>query len=297
MKKSYIKILIFEIIILIFLTLNTFIQSILNKYIVVGFLVILILIFKKMFGTEKIRKRYTKDLMIDITIIYLIYFIAYYLLGLITGFYRTNNYLSLYGLQNFVIPTILIVVLKEYFRSLISAKYEESKIIYIVTFIMFVMLDIINLVKPATLLTTEGAFFFIATTLLPSISNNIAANYIAKKSNYKVNMYWLLILNMYVFILPIIPDTGDYLLSIIRLIFPLVIYWKMKSFFDKVSDEYIRREYNKKEIFPIIITAIIVFIISSPNGAVSSRLVIYSKNLFFSSTLRLILLNTPAPLL
>ena len=58
MKKSYIKILIFEIIILFILTLNIFIQSILNKYLIILFLIILILIFKKMFGTEKIRKRY-----------------------------------------------------------------------------------------------------------------------------------------------------------------------------------------------------------------------------------------------
>ena len=61
MKKSYIKILIFEIIIIASLTLNIFIQSVLNKYLIVMFLIILILIFKKMFGIEKTKRRYTKE--------------------------------------------------------------------------------------------------------------------------------------------------------------------------------------------------------------------------------------------
>lgn len=261
MKKSYIKILIFEIIILLLLTLNIFIQSILNKYIIVLFLLILILVFKKIFGIEKIKKRYTKDLIIDITITYLIFFILYYLLGLITGFYRTNNYFTLYGIKNFIVPAILIVILKEYLRSLICTKYEESKTLYVVTFIMFVMLDLINLVKLSSLISTEGIFFFIATILLPAISNNIAANYIAKKSNYKINMYWLLILNIYVYILPIIPNTGDYILSIIRLLFPLIIYGRIKIFFDKDKDREVTRDYNKRQILPIIITSVIVLIL------------------------------------
>ena len=61
MKKSYIKILIFEIIIIASLTLNIFIQSVLNKYLIVMFLIILILIFKKMFGIdERIWRRVTR---------------------------------------------------------------------------------------------------------------------------------------------------------------------------------------------------------------------------------------------
>jgi signal peptidase len=261
MKKSYIKILIFEIIILFILALNIFIQSILNKYLVILFLIILILIFRKIFGTEKIRKRYTKDLIIDITITYLIFFLSYYILGLVTGFYRINNYFTFYGIKTFIIPTILIVVLKEYMRSLICNKYEKSEILYIVTFTMFVMLDLINLVKPAIFNSTEGLFLFLALVLLPAISNNITANYIAKKSNYKVNIFWLLILNMYGFILPIIPNTGDYILSIIRLMLPLIIYFRIKAFYEKEKDREIERNYNKKQILPIILTILIVCIL------------------------------------
>ncbi len=261
MKKSYIKILIFEIIILFILALNIFIHSVLNKYIVILSLMILILIFRKVFGTEKIRKRYTKDLIIDITLIYLIFFISYYILGLITGFYRINNYFSFYGIKTFIFPTILVVILKEYMRSIICDKYEDSTVLYIFTFTMFVMLDLINLVKPAAFGSAEGLFLFLALTLLPAISNNIAANYIAKKSNYKVNIFWLLIWNMYGFILPIIPNTGDYILSIIKLILPFTIYFRMKSFFEKEKDKEISRDYNKRQILPYVITAIIVSIL------------------------------------
>ena len=261
MKKSYIKILVFEIIILILLTLNIFIQSILSKYLVILFLIILILVFRKLFGVEKIRKRYTKDLIVDITILYLIFFILYYLFGLITGFYRSNNYLNFYGIKNFILPTILVVVLKEYLRSLICTKYEKSDVLYVVTFSMFVMLDMINLIRPSVFSSPISLFFLLATALLPAISNNIAANYIAKKSNYKVNMYWLLILNLYVYILPIIPNVGDYILSIIRLILPLIIFGRIKTFFDIESDKHISRDYNKKSVFPLVITGFLVLLL------------------------------------
>jgi len=261
MKKSYIKILIFEIIVLLLLTLNIFIQNILNKYIIVLFLIILILIFRKIFGIEKIRKRYTKDLVIDITVLYLLFFIIYYLFGLITGFYRATNYFSLYGMKNFIVPTILVIVVKEYLRGIVCTKYEKSKVLYIVTFVMFVMLDLINLVRPRTLVNIEGVFFFVATVLLPAISNNIAANYIIKRSNYKVNIFWLLILKMYPYLLPIIPNIGDYVLSIILLILPLIMCGRIKIFFEKVEDNEIKRDYNKRQIFPLVVTSIIILIL------------------------------------
>ena len=149
----------------------------------------------------------------------------------------------------------------KYLRSLICTKYDDSKLLYIITFVMFIMLDLINLFKPMSLTSTEGIFYFVATILLPIISNNITANYIAKVSNYKVNMYWLLILNLYVYVLPIIPNTGDYVLSVIRLIFPLVIYFRVRRFFKKEADEDIIREYNKKTFLPVVIASFFIIIL------------------------------------
>ena len=79
MKNSYKKILIFETILFIMLILNSFIDNILNRFSIVIFLLIAVLIFKKLFGTEKNKKRYTKDIIFELLILFLISFIIYYL--------------------------------------------------------------------------------------------------------------------------------------------------------------------------------------------------------------------------
>lgn len=258
MKKSYVKLIYFEIIILVLLILNIFRDSIINNYLIALILFFLIIVFKRIFGVEKIKKRYTKELIIDISVVYIAFFIIYYLFGLITGFYKTNNYFTFYGIKTFIIPNILIICLKEYFRFLVYEKFDKNKLLHSLTFIMLVMIDLINVLKISNFVTVQGVFYLCALSIIPTITNNIVANYILKKSNYKVNIFWLLIINLYVYFLPIIPNVGDYIMSIISIILPLIIYKKVNLFFENIEDKEIDRDYNKKFIIPYITTASII---------------------------------------
>ena len=70
MKKSYKKFIMFDIILAIFLVLNSFILNILgNYYYVDAFLVLLLVVFKFVFGFEKNRSRYLKDIILNFLII------------------------------------------------------------------------------------------------------------------------------------------------------------------------------------------------------------------------------------
>jgi len=85
--------------------------------------------------------------------------------------------------------------------------------------------------------------------------------------NYRINFYWLLIFNLYGYVLPIIPNTGDYILSVIRFLFPLVIYGRIKKFFNKEEDAWLERNYTKKQILPLTVaTLIIVFLVYFTSG-------------------------------
>jgi len=70
----------------------------------------------------------------------------------------------------------------------------------------------------------------------------------------------MLIFQLYVYILPIIPNVGDYILAIIRIMLPLVIYSRIKKFFDKEKDEDLIREYNKKQILPLVTASIMIIV-------------------------------------
>lgn len=261
MKNSYKKILIFETILFIMLILNSFIDNILNRFSIVIFLLIAVLIFKKLFGTEKNKKRYTKDIIFELLILFLISFIIYYLFGIIVGFYQNENFLTFYGIKEILLPLVLLIIIKEYLRFIILTKCEGNNLLYVSTCILFIALDMTNIFNLSNLSNKIKFFEFIALYFIPSISNNIVASYIAIKSNYKVNWFWILIMELYIYILPLIPNPGNYIMSIIKTIFPFLVLIKVKKFYDKEKDEYITREYRKKQIIPLIVISLIIIII------------------------------------
>ena len=78
MKKSYIKLIVFDVILIIFLLLNSFILNILGNYYYMNiFLILLLITFRFIFGFEKDRHRYIKDIILNMIIIYFISFIIY----------------------------------------------------------------------------------------------------------------------------------------------------------------------------------------------------------------------------
>lgn len=218
-------------------------------------------------GIEKDRHRYIKDIIFNIVIFLLASFLVYYLFGLIIGFYKIDNYFNLYGIKTFIMPLVLSIILKEYLRYQVLKKSEESKLFIVSAIIIFIFIDITNAIYFGTFDTWYSLFMFIALTLLPSVSSNIAASYISLKVGYKPNIVWLLITKLYVYLIPIVPNPNEYILSVIRFVFPLLIASRVYMLFAKVKDEEISRDYNKSKkgialIIPTILVIIIVYLTS-----------------------------------
>ena len=260
MKGSYIKILILSIILSIILILNSFILNILgNYYYMCFFLGALLIIFKFLFGFEKDRYRYTKDIIVNMIIILLISFIIYYIFGIFIGFYKTTNFLNFYGIRTFIIPYIIMIILREYLRVQILNKTDKSKKLTFVVFLVFILLELSPKIFSSNLSSNYNKFIFIALTILPIISNNIVCTYIAKKAGYKPNVFWLLVMGLYNVFLPIAPNDGYYIQSLIQFLFPFVIMYNVYSFYRK-RDRNIPISYVKKKVYvEIPILAVIVF--------------------------------------
>ena len=260
MKKSYKRLIIFDIILAIILLLNSFILNILGNYYYMDiFVLLLLIIFKLVFGFEKDRHRYIKDIIINMLIIFMISFIIYYIFGIFIGFYKPYSYLNWYGLKTFIIPYILMIIMREYLRSQMLNKTDKSKALTIITCLLFIILDLSAKFSNSALNTNYNVFLFIALTMLPIISNNIVCTYISKKVGYKPNIFWLLIAGLYGVLLPIVPNVGPYIQSLIQFLFPYVLMYNVYSFFQKRAQD-IPISYVKKRIYiEIPILALIVF--------------------------------------
>lgn len=266
--KSYYTIFLFETVVMFFVILNSFKSSLSNVYVLPFILFICDLIFFLVLGSEKSNKRLNKIIDFDVFMFLMVFLILYYLFGIVIGYAKSNNYLTLYGLTVFIIPTILKIVFKEHLRKLILTKSGNNKFLIIYTVLLFIMIDVLPALSMLKISNMHDVFIFIALVLLPSITFNISATYINMKVGYMPVIIYLLIFSLYQYIVPIVPNPSEYLKAIIDFILPILILFKVRKIVNKYSDENkeIDRNYKKSAIIlliiPIMLTIIIIYFVS-----------------------------------
>ncbi len=258
MKRGYKKLLLFEFFVLILVLLNSFLFKFLNQFTIILFFIGLLFLFKFIFGFEKDKHRYTKNVIIEIFIILLMFFIIFYLFGLIVGFVKNNSYLNFYGLSNIIIPIFITIILKEILRYEILMKASDNKLLIILSCILFIIFDLFNSFSLNDFSSKYNIFLFISLNLIPAISNNIVCTYLSIKSGYKPLIFYQIIIQLYSYILPIIPDVSEYILSLIGLLLPIIIGRKIYNDFRVENDEYIGRNYKKKDYLILGFSSFIV---------------------------------------
>ena len=261
MKKGELKLFIFEFIVIFLLILNSFISSILNYQNILLLLIGMMIVTKYLFGFEKTNNRYNKEIIINLLIVILTCFIIYYLSGLIIGFVKTDTLTSIYGLTNFIIPFIVSLVLKEILRYNLLRKGEKSKFLLVLTIILFIMLDVTFTLANGFTGSKYSKYLFFSLTFLPSISRNVTATYIAKKISFIPNILWLLIVNLYSSIIPIMPSTGNYVGSLLKLLFPVIIFYSVFTFVQNRKMNKPLRNNNEHRLLGISLTGIFVAVV------------------------------------
>ena len=168
MKKGVRRLLIFELLLLLILVINSFIYNILIGLIMSLFMAFVLLIFKLIFGFEKSKYRVTKNIILDTIIYVLVFLIIYYLFGIIIGFAKVGNYFTLAGIRDYIAPIITLVIIREVLRYNLLKKSENSKMLIYLSVVVFIMLDITNSIYYGIFNDTMHIFKFIA--LIDNIS-------------------------------------------------------------------------------------------------------------------------------
>ena len=265
-KKVNYRLVIFQIILLLILFFNSFIYNFLSNYWMVGFLLLVLLIFKFMYGFEKDRHRYMKNSIMNIIIYLLTFFILYYLLGILITFARNSGYYTWYAFSRFTLRIFIYIILREFLRYNMLCKSDQSKLCTFLCIFIFIMLDITNNIYSYSFTSKYNIFLFFALYVLPAFSNNLFGTYLSKKVGYKPVIFYMEIITLYPYLLPIIPNPKEYMSSIIQFGLPLVFLYREHSFFKKENDDYITRDYNKRHLSNLLIgvlfTVILVYFTS-----------------------------------
>lgn len=258
MKKSYIKLLILSFFTIFLCTFNAFFLKQFNTISLIIYLLLLLIITKITLGFEKDRHRYSKDISLEIIITLIIFFLTFYLCGLVIGFAKTNNYFTIKALTSIVIPLIIYIILKEYLRYTLITKSSESLILMILMTITFIFIDNTIAFAISGLSFSKSTFLLIALTFIPSITENILCSWTTYHFGFKPCLIYLLIIKLYPYLLPIIPNPNEYIYSIIFFLLPVIILLRLKKWFttDRVNENIER--VRRKQFLPYIPLTIVV---------------------------------------
>ena len=242
-----------------------------NIYLVITFLLLMLIPLILFFGKQKDSSYYTGYTIRTIITVLMVIGIIIYLLGLLLGYSKGYGY-SLSLLRQ-VIPIIILSLGIEFFRFMVvKNSYNNIKLMIILT-ILLSILEVFAITNFRTLTSSYKVFVFICLTVLPTLADQFLGTYLNHKVGMSPSVLYRLIVRLYIYVLPIIPNLGNYILSFMKVLTPFMIFYI-------INKAMVEEERNKKIItndtlkvlsIPIIVLLILLVILVS--GVFHKRLI------------------------
>lgn len=275
--QRYDKKIVILLVIMSSLLLLQYIFSEINNLFSIIFFVVSLATLIKLIGYRKDKNLYKIDIA-QIAFIYtIIFFIFTYLSGLITGYVRTPYSRETLTIIGNVLPIATFVIIREVFRYTVVSKTNNkvSLVLLVVTLSIF---DILFNINSYDLESAAGIFEVCSCLMLPCILNNIMLSYVSKKAGYLPCIIYSLIMSCYIFIVPILPDSGIYLESIFKLIFPTILLIRVNTKFGKNNFKLNRTKTFKKALITIPSATLLIFLIVLVSGVFKYYMISVASN-------------------
>lgn len=264
MKKGFNKILILEIILLIFLLFNSFVFKIANMYVISGIMLPFLILMIVLNGFEKDNYRYKKDVLLNIIIFLLMYYFITYFLGLFSGFVKSSYSLSFINIIKNTFPVIALILISELMRYVLFNKTKKNLPCLIIGCLLFVMVDVNTMVHIYDVKTALGITKMICLVVFPSITKNIFLTYLTMKVGYKNGIIYRLITEISTYLLPIFPDFGEYINVLLKTVLPIAIMARLNNMFNYYSVRKIKdSRYNSRKLvlYSVITFALLTIVL------------------------------------
>ena len=264
---KYITQLILELVLASLLFFNVFVSKSLDTTLcLISLSVFLILtVLLKQFKKPVLRNKIDGFLVVLGTTIILMG--AFYMLGFKTGF--SNSYSSIF--KNYISPiawikVFLIVGLSELIRYVVvniecrKKFFNFSYQALMVIILFFVEMNIAT--KSYNFSSFNQLYEFFALIFVQSISKNLLLNYVTKRYGIKPCLCYRLIMDLYIYILPIVPKINVFIEGVILLVFPYVVYSLLKSLENHNKLEPIRKTKKHNKISTIIFSVVFAVLVA-----------------------------------
>ena len=189
------------------------------------------------------------------TVVSLVYVMLLYISGLHFGFMSSYSSFgkSLYSL---ILPSTIIIITIEIIRRVMLA--QKNKTVSVLCFISCVFADVLMLYSLNGVQTFNKFMDIVGLTFLPAITANALYHYVSSKFGPLPNIVYRLIITLYAYILPKIPALTEVLLSLIKLILPMIVYAFIAGLYEKKRRFALAKRKNKVAYIAVAFTVILM---------------------------------------
>lgn len=265
-KNSLVFIMMFIYIIIYQVLIRQHLQEY-SEIITASFLIILASIIVALMGFVKDKKTALKTVILKNTLFYIIItFCVIYGLGFFVGFLKNAYSLKPLQIFNNMLGPIFIILFSEVIRYLVISTNKDKKYPVILITILLTILELVTSLRTGWYLSFSTAFKTTTSLILPVILKNALLSYLCYETGIRSPLAYRLVLDLYCYILPIFPDLGDYLNSMILISLPILIYVNSSN----IINEYrhgIERKFNFSKFsvwdtFSVVLIAVLAILIS-----------------------------------
>lgn len=239
-----------------------------TEFINASFLMIILFFTIFLFPYQKDKSTPLKKKVNLITAILIILFFSItYLVGMFVGFLKNSYSLNAYSILNNIFSPIIIIVCIEIFRYVVINQNRNSKKMLFLITIVLTLLEIFITIRGLSNMSLEDLFKLTTTTILPIIAKNCVLSYLTLKVGYRPALIYRLVMDLYLFVMPVVPNIGDYMNSMIGICLPFIIYIysarTINEYYNGVEYEFKSSAFQMADI-PVLL--FIVFVICLVSG-------------------------------
>lgn len=238
-----------------------------SEMLTASFMAVLLTLSIYFLGFRKDKSSYMSENVLRIVVFYLIFtFILMYGVGFFVGFLKNAYSRNVVTLINNIFAPIVIIIIVELFRYVVIWANKDRKVpIWIYTFLLIALEIAIN-VRTIPLSDFEALFRLSATVLIPVIIKNCVMSYLSYHVGYKVPLLYRLVMDVYGFVVPVIPDFGEYLTSLVLISLPILIYINSFTIIDernkRTNHIFVKSNFSLLDIPTFIFFAVLAGLIS-----------------------------------
>ncbi len=264
MKRSFKNIIIYLLLgtyiyLYVFYILSKFLKY--SEPISAASMIIITFVAYLFYGYAKDKKTYAKKSFFQIILTQIvIFFLVTYGLGLIVGFLENSYSLKIFSIVDNVFAPFILIISMELLRYIFIVPNKNNKFGIAILTIMFIVVESLMSFKVFPLDEVGGIFRFITLIVLPVSIKHGMLSFVTYYVGYKPSILYRIIMDGYVYIVPISPDLGEYLSSIFGIGMPFLVYIYCSRFIHEYN-EGVEREFISTTFKPFDFAVIIFFLL------------------------------------